>query len=178
MPIARLHKRTAAKAIAEIEAAAENVPPENAADAVRRVSAPHPAYVLLSPDDAGAGSLEHVGWQSLVFDGEEAVAIVDLAYLDKSLRWVSTTTGAMPTALAAAMEEAEALGVADEGIDFAVLKVAHLGLSLLWIPENDAFVPVRVPHVGGYMPKRDTALREWEVWEITTRMLKPSPDWK
>lgn len=161
-------------------AAAEGVPRRSTED--RFVTRPHPAYVVQS---AGALSSEfpfngrHVGWQSILIEGEAAIALVEAAPDAMGRLYViSTIEGDLPVTLVAALAEAERGGAILEDGDYAIVSVPQIGLNALWLPYARALISVG-PDVHGAMPQgkvRDEAALTRAVRETFVSAAPSSPD--
>jgi hypothetical protein len=132
----------------------------------RQLTWPHATYVMFSNDDEP----EHVGWETLVFDDEMAIASSEIALRDGRLEWVANCGELLARAVAKAMHRAEKFGATPD-MQFAIVRVPQLGLSLLWL-ENGVCIPVLVPHVRRIVRE---AMSLSEVAPLVESVLQP-PD--
>jgi len=130
----------------------------------RQLTWPHATYVLFS----NGGEPEHVGWETLVFDDEMAIASSEIALRDGRLAWVANCGELMARAVAKAMYRAEKFGATPD-MQYAIVRVPQIGLSLLWL-ENDVCIPVLVPHVRRIVPE---AMSMSEVAPLVESVLQP-----
>ena len=125
---------------------------------------PYPTYVVFTP----SLTPEHVGWEVIAFDGDEPMAMVEIAEREGELRWVNSASGSLPRALAAAMHEAEQVDP-DGTMDFGLIKAPQAGLFLLWL-DNGLFIPLRTPHLRNQLP--DGPLDEAGLRQVIERILR------
>lgn len=125
--------------------------------AARFLTTPHPSYVVHSAR-ALAGEFpfdgRHVGWQTLLLEGETPCALIEAApNAMGQLSVVSTIEGDLPVIFVDALAEAERTGAIpeDEG-DYAIVSVPQIGLTALWLPDARVLISVG-PDVLAEMPR-------------------------
>jgi hypothetical protein len=121
----------------------------------RFLTVPHPSYVVHTFSGVPEGlplHAKHVGWQSLLIEETEPVALLEAA-TDAMGRLfnVATIMGDLPAGIIAALARAEKENLLTR-TDFAVVAVPQIAYTGVWIPSEQMVISVG-PDVHRTMPK-------------------------
>lgn len=138
------------------EVAARDVPRRS--DRPRFLTEPHASYELHSIDAFGEDPVtnaRHVSWQSVLIEGDEPIAIIEASpNVMGALSRPTVVVGDLPARLVAALADAERNQLVGAGDDFAVLSIAQVGFTALWLPEQHVLMSVG-PDVHSAMRRGD-----------------------
>jgi hypothetical protein len=113
----------------------------------RRYTRPHPAFraetITVMAVDELKSAAEHVGWQTIVIDAEEPVAVLELTgdAMGDLVR-VSVVQGELPHVMVSAFATAEDEGLTGAGHEFAVISLPAIGLMAVWFPEARRIISI------------------------------------
>jgi len=108
------------------------------------LSNPYPTYVAEAIETVATADLSnarHVGWQSLLFAGDEPIAAIECTADAKgALVHVCTIRETLPRRIVAALNVAEDHAMANEETPFALVSIPQAGLTLVWLPASDMVI--------------------------------------